>query len=304
MVNKKNAESFLDEEFLRRLENLKILSHRGLTALDKGEHVSWRSGPSLEFLDYRKYQLGDDFRYVDWNVYGRLDKLFIKLFRAEQNQNIHTLLDISRSMEFGRPLKETYAKKILAALSYIGLTQLDNIYVTAFSDKLNDSMIPVKSGLAYSKVLDFLVSIQVKGKTRFNASLTEYAETRNQRGIAIILSDLMDPNGFEAGLEALRHAGFDVSVIQVLDHQEIFPSDTGNRILKEIEANEKLNLTIDRSILTLYFKKFQNFLNRIQVFCLNNGIDYYLCDTSVPFEDRLLEYITSSKFFSRYGSER
>jgi uncharacterized protein (DUF58 family) len=266
--------------------------------------VSWRSGPSLEFLDYRKYQLGDDFRYVDWNVYGRLDKLFIKLFKAEENQDIHTLLDISRSMAFGSPPKETYAKKILATLSYIGLTQMDNIHITTFSDGLDDSMVPVKTGLAYSKILDFLVSIQVKGKTRFNASLVQYAETHSPRGIAIILSDLMDPDGFETGLEALRHAGFDISVIQVLDHQEIVPSDTGNRVLKEIEASEKLNLTIDRSILTLYHKKFQDFLSRIQVFCLDNHMDYYLWDTSVLFEDRLLEYITSSQFFRRYGSER
>lgn len=297
-----DSDTFLDEAFLRRLENLKILSHRGITGMDRGEHASWRSGPSLEFLDYRKYHIGDDFRYIDWNVFGRLDKLFIKLFRAEENQAIHILMDTSRSMGFGEPTKDIYAKKITAALSYIGLTHLDNVRVTAFSHKLGDSMMPVKSGLAYSRILDYLHAIRPKGKTHINVSLSKYAETHEGAGIAIVLSDLMDPNGFEEGLEALSRAKWEISIIHVLDHQEIFPSDTGHIILKEIEKGDKVNLTVDRSILALYHKKFQDFIDRIKAFCLDNAIDYYLCDTSIPFEDLLLDYIASGRLFQRYGS--
>ncbi len=302
MAGTTNTESFIDEDFLRRLENLRILANRGIKGLGKGEHISWRSGPSLEFLDYRKYQIGDDFRYVDWNVYGRLDKLFIKLFRAEENQNIHILIDSSRSMEFGKPLKDTYAKKIAAAISFIGLTHMDNLYVTAFRNQLDDSMAPVKSRLAYSRVLNYLHALQPRGKTDVNACLVKYAGTHSGPAISIILSDLMDQKGFEEGLEALQHARFDIAVIQILDREEILPINTGSHILKEIEVGEKMNITIDRSTLTLYHRKMQDFLEYIKKYCLDKGIDYYLCNTSIPFEDLLLDYLTSGRLFRRYGS--
>jgi len=294
--------TFLDEAFLRRLENLKILSHRGITGLDRGEHTSWRSGPSLEFLDYRKYHIGDDFRYIDWNVFGRLDKLFIKLFRSEENQGIHILLDTSRSMGLGKPAKDLYSKKITAALSYIGLTHMDHVRVTGFSNKLGDVMIPVKSRQAYSRILDYLHTIRPKGKTNINISLSKYAETCERTGIAIIISDLMDPNGFEKGLEILHRARWEISVIQVLDHQEIFPSDTGNIILKEIEKGDTINLTIDQTVLAVYQQKFQEYIDSVKSFCLDNGIDYYLCDTSIPFEDLLLDYIAAGRLFQRLGT--
>lgn len=297
-----NAESFIDEEFLRRLENLKILANRGIKGLGKGEHPSWRSGPSLEFLDYRKYQIGDDFRYVDWNVYGRLDKLFIKLFRAEENQVIHIIIDTSRSMRFGKPLKDTYAKKVAAAVSYIGLTHMDNVYLTAFRNRLDDPMTPVKSRLAYSRVLNYLHDLQPSGKTDLNTCLMQYAGAHSGPAISIILSDLMDQKGFEEGFEALHHARFDIAVIQILDQKEIFPPNTGNLILKEIEVGEKMNLTIDRSTLALYHEKMQDFLGHIKGYCLDKGIDYYLCNTSIPFEDLLLDYLTSGRLFRRYRS--
>jgi uncharacterized protein (DUF58 family) len=153
MADNENMESFLDEEFLRKLEKLKILAQRGRKGPTKGEHISWRSGASLEFLDYRKYQVGDDFRYIDWNVYGRLDKLFLKLFRAEEDLNVHILIDTSRSMGTGNPLKDIYAKKIAAALSYIGLANLDRVGITSFSDSLGETQLPEKGRSVYFNLL-------------------------------------------------------------------------------------------------------------------------------------------------------
>lgn len=297
-----NTDPIIDEDFLRRLENLKILARSRITGQEKGEHLSWRSGPSLEFLDYRRYQFGDDFRYVDWNVFGRLDKLFIKLFRAEETQVIHILMDMSRSMGYGKPSKDICTKKITAALSYIGLTHLDNVRITAFRDRLDDSLAPLKSGLAFSRILDYLLSVQPGGKTDLNTCLSKYADRRTPSGIAVILSDLMDPNGFEKGLDALRRAQSDVSLIQILDHREIFPTDTGNLILQEVETGNKLNIGIDRSILDLYHEKFREFLDRVHNFCSVNEIDYYLWDTGNPFEELLLEYISSGRIFQRYES--
>ena len=128
-----NPPSFIDDEFLKKLEKLKLVIRKMTRIPRRGEYRSWQSGEGLEFLDYRKYQPGDELRYVDWSVYGRLDKLFIKLFHAEKGQTAHILLDISRSMAGGTPSKDMTAKKIAAALSYICLSNLDKTGVMAFN---------------------------------------------------------------------------------------------------------------------------------------------------------------------------
>ena len=291
------AESFLDEDFLRKLERVKILAQKGIKGPIKGEHSSWRSGASLEFLDYRKYQVGDDFRYVDWNVYGRLDKLFLKLFRAEEELSIHILLDMSLSMGSGNPPKEIYAKKITAALAYIGLANLDRVGVTSFTDSLGESRPPRGGRQVYKSILNYLLSIQPKGKTDFNSCLTEYASTCKRPGIAIILSDLLDPKGFEKGLEAFQHRKFDITLLQVLNHEELFPSLRGYIVLNEVETHETKKTTLDGALLTLYREKMRGFLEKIKDFCIESGTDYYLSDTSIPFEDFLLEYLTKGMLF-------
>jgi uncharacterized protein (DUF58 family) len=291
------AESFLDEDFLRKLERVKILAQKGIKGPTKGEHNSWRSGASLEFLDYRKYQVGDDFRYVDWNVYGRLDKLFLKLFRAEEELSIHILLDMSLSMASGNPPKEIYAKKITAALAYIGLANLDRVGVTSFTDSLGESQSPRKGRQVYKSILHYLLSIQPKGKTDLNSCLTEYASTCKRPGIAIILSDLLDQKGFEKGLEALQYRKFDITLLQVLDHEELFPSLRGYIVLNEVETHETKKITLDAALLTLYREKMRGFLENIKGFCIESGVDYYLSDTSIPFEDFLLEYLTKGMVF-------
>lgn len=297
MAVETDVESFLDEDFLRRLEKLKILAQQGIKGPSKGEHRSWRSGASLEFLDYRKYQVGDDFRYIDWNVYGRLDKLFVKLFRSEEELNIHILLDMSRSMRAGNPSKEIYAKKVAAALSYIGLANLDRVGVTAFSHTLGDSKPPERGKKVYLSILKYLLSLKPEGKTDLNSCLSEYALTCKRPGIAIILSDLLDPNGVEKGLEALRYRKFDITVVHMLDSEELFPGYNGYLTLRELETGETKKITLNEELLTLYRQKVGSFLNNIKELCYKNGIDYYLSDTGIPFEDFLLDYLTTGTLF-------
>ena len=297
MVVDNEVESFLDDDFLRKLEKLKILIQKGKKGPVRGEHVSWRSGTSLEFLEYRKYQPGDDFRYVDWNVYGRLDKLFIKLFRSEEDLTLHFLVDMSQSMGSGNPSKEIYAKKIAAALSYIGLANLDRVGVTSFTDSLGETRSPERGRQAYLSVLKYLLSLKPEGKTDLNSCLTEYASVSKRPGIAIILSDLLDPKGFEKGLEALSYGKFDIALIQILDREELFPSLSGYLMLKEVETGEIKKITLDGALLELYRKKIRVFLENVKDLCRNSGIDYYLSDTSIPFEGFLLDYLTKATLF-------
>jgi len=292
-----DIDSFLDEDFLRKLEKLKILAQKGIKGPIKGEHDSWRSGASLEFLDYRKYQAGDDFRYIDWNVYGRLDRLFIKLFRAEEDLTIHVLVDTSQSMGWGNPPKDIFAKKLAAALCYLGLASLDRVGITSFADSLGESKLPERGKRVYLSMLKYLLSLKPGGKTDLNSCLTEFASACKRPGIAIILSDLLDPKGFEKGLEALSYRRFDITLIQILDREEIFPAFNGYLTLKEVETGEVKRITLDRALLELYREGMRDFLENIKDFCRKSGIDYYLSNTGVPFEDLLLEYLAKGTLF-------
>ena len=158
-------ESFIDDEFLKNLEKLKVVTRKNTRSPRRGEYRAWQSGTGLEFLDYRKYQPGDDLRYVDWSVYGRLDKLFIKLFHAEKGQTAHILLDISRSMDSGNPSKDLTAKKIAAALSFICLSNLDKTGLMAFNSTTAEIRVPARGKKQFPEVLKFLLSLKPSGRT-------------------------------------------------------------------------------------------------------------------------------------------
>ena len=292
-----NLESFIDDAFLKKLETLKVISSKSSRSPHRGEHRSWQSGEGLEFLDYRKYHQGDDLRYVDWSVYGRLDKLFIKLFHAEKGQTAHILLDTSLSMGTGIPSKDITAKKLTAAISYICLSNLDKTGLMAFSDKIVEVKSPARGKKQFPEVLKFLLSHKPADQTDLNGCLTEYASICKNPGIAIIISDLFDPNGYQDGLKVLAYRNFDINVIQVLEHEELFWSKTGNLLLQDAETGEKKVTLVDRHMLELYQKKINAYVFNIESYCGHYGINYFLCDTRIPFEDLLTNYLSKGALF-------
>ena len=290
-------ESFIDDEFLKNLEKLKVVTRKNTRSPRRGEYRAWQSGTGLEFLDYRKYQPGDDLRYVDWSVYGRLDKLFIKLFHAEKGQTAHILLDISRSMDSGNPSKDLTAKKIAAALSYICLSNLDKTGLVAFNSTTAEIKAPARGKKQFPEVLKFLLSLKPSGRTNLNGSLTEYAAVCKNSGIALVISDLFDPQGYEEGLKALAYRNFDINLIQVLNHEELFWSKTGSLLLTDCETGEKKAIFVDTHLLEIYRQKITAFIAGIKRYCGHRGIDYFLCDTSIPFENLLTDYLSRGALF-------
>jgi len=288
---------FIDDEFLKQLEKLKIVTRKSTRNPRRGEYRSWQSGEGFEFLDFRKYQLGDDLRYVDWSVYGRLDKLFIKLFHAEKGQTAHILLDMSRSMGSGKPSKDITAKKIAAALSYICLSNLDKTGLMAFNNHIIKSKPPARGKKQYLEVLKFFQSLKPAEPTDINNSLKEYAAICKNPGIAIVISDFFDPRGYEDGLKALAYRDFDINLIQVMDHEELYWSKTGNLLLNECETGEKKVTFVDQELLTLYRKKINGFIAGIKSYCSHYGMNYFLCDTHIPFEKLLTDYLVEGALF-------
>ena len=292
-----NPPSFIDDEFLKKLEKLKLVIRKMTRIPRRGEYRSWQSGEGLEFLDYRKYQPGDDLRYVDWSVYGRLDKLFIKLFHAEKGQTAHILLDMSRSMGSGTPSKDITAKKIGAALSYICLSNLDKTGLMAFNNQIVKIKTPARGKKQYLEVLKFFESLKPSDQTNLNGSLKDYAAICKNPGIAIIISDFFDPRGYEDGLKALAYRDFDINLIQVMDHEELYWSKTGNLQLNDCETGEKKVTFIDKNLLALYRKKISVFMAGIKGYCNHYGMNYFLCDTRIPFENLLTDYLSKGALF-------
>ncbi len=290
-------ESFLDDGFLKNLEKLKLVTRKGVKGPERGEHRSWHSGEGLEFLDYRNYQPGDDLRYVDWSVYGRLDKLFIKLFHAEENQTIHLLLDMSRSMHSGSPDKALNAKRLAAAIGYISLASQDKVHLMSFGDGIKDVSPMVKGKRRYARILNYLLPLEPDGITDLNTSLAEYAASCRRPGIAVVISDMLDPKGYEEGLKALAYRNFDVNVVQVLDREELSWTQTGTFILQDVETGELKRTSVDMATVERFRQRVQTFLTGIREFCNSFGIHYYLYDTQVPFEEFLIDYITKATVF-------
>ena len=280
-----------DPSFLRKLEYLKLVAGRLHRGERRGEHETYRKGTSLEFTDYRSYQEGDDFRYIDWNIYNRLDRLMVKLFAAEEDLTLHILLDDSRSMAFGQPSKIDCACRMGAALGYIGLANLDRVGVTTFAEELGDSLPPHRSRKHIFSLFNYLSNIECEGATNINRTLVNFSLRSKRPGLAVVLSDLLDENGFEEGLKALLYRNYDVVLIQILDEEEIEPGMKGAFRLIDSESGIRRKVTVDSTILKLYRDRLGRFFQKIEEFCLSRGIEYMRTSNQVPVEDLVLKYL-------------
>lgn len=282
----------IEPELIKMLEKLSIATKRLFPGAMKGKRRSIKRGSSVEFADYRDYQLGDDFRFIDWNIYARLDKLFLKTFVEEENIYIHLLLDVSSSMNFGNPSKLEYAKKISVALGYIGLVDLDMVVLTAFSETLN-GLRPMRGKDQIFKIIDFLNNSLMPNEKRrslIDECLKKYAIQTPYRGIAIVISDfLVMQNVYENGLKALLDKGFDVKIIQVLSDDEIDPNLSGELKLQDAETDETKEVTITDRLLERYKKRLDAFCLNLKSFCTKNNIAYIRVSTGYPFEDFMLK---------------
>ncbi len=288
------ARQLFDAEFLHKLEFLQLIARRIFAGRVKGERRSPRHGTSIEFADYREYESGDDFRYVDWNIYSRLDKLFVKLFTEEEDLSIHILIDSSNSMSFGSPPKMDYAARVAAALGYIGLSDLDRVGVASFSSKLARPLPPTRGKNQVFNLFNYLENIECGGETNFSQCVQEYILRTRGAGVMILISDLMDSNGYERGLDFLRYRKFDIFLLQIVCDEELDPRVRGEVKFIDAETRERIELTVSEPTLNYYKGTVEKFFSGIEDYCLKRQIDYIRTSTSIPFEELVLKYL-------RYG---
>jgi uncharacterized protein (DUF58 family) len=287
--------TFFDAEFLKRLERLHLIAKRLDWTGAGGEHAASRKGYSLEFSDYRRYQRGDDLRYVDWNIYRRLDRLVLKVFTAEEELNIYLLIDTSASMAFtpsaheGRPAKIDHAKRIAAALGYIGLKNLDRVGGGTFSSTLQT---PLKLGRGRAQILrlfGFLHGLSCAGSTDLKAAIHRFTTLFPQPGLAVIVSDLFDPAGWRAAVEKLARQKHQVLVIHVLDDEEIEPRFMGDVALIDAEGKRERRLFVDAELARRFQEELALYFRDIESACSSLGLDYLRTTTRIPFDEFILK---------------
>jgi uncharacterized protein (DUF58 family) len=285
-----------DEQFLKKLEYLHVVSRKAFTGKLRAERRMKKVGSGIEFADHRRYSIGDDFRYIDWNVYGRIDRLLLRLFEEEEDLHIYILLDASKSMRIGSPLKLHYAMQVTAALTYIGLGNLDRVGIVPFSDKLHEPLPPARGKRRIFSVLEFLRGVEVGGLTQLGSCMDQFVHRYKRRGLAVVISDFYDPRGFEEGINELRYNKFEPFVLQVFDPKEASPSLHGDLTLVDCETGETKEITISRSLLEAYKQEHEKYMNELSQYCTARAIPYFRTTTQVPFDELILKIFRQGGF--------
>ncbi len=285
------SQALSDPQFLARLEQLELVSRKIFLGRLKGERRSKRKGQSVEFADYRNYVIGDDLRFLDWNLYARLDRLFIRLFMEEEDLHFYVLLDNSLSMNFGQPTKLYFAKQIAAALGFIGLVNMDRVVIEAFNDRLTQSMPPLRGRRSLWRLMDFLTKIEPAGPSDLQRALRTFSIKCSGKGIVVLLSDLMDKGGYEDALRYLVARQLDIYVIQILSQEEIEPEVVGDLKLVDIEDEDVAEITVSSPLLKRYKQNLAAYRAGIHEFCTRRGISYLFTSNQVPFDRLVLTYL-------------
>lgn len=284
-------EDLLSPEFMSKLEQLELLSRKIFIGRTKGERRSKRRGESVEFADYRNYVVGDDLRFLDWNIYARLERLLLKLFTEEEDLNVTVLLDVSKSMDWGNPSKGMYVKRVAAALAYIGLVNYDRVSLYAYSSTLSHEMRGARGRRYTSQVISFLKNITLDGTSDFTSVGKRFAIRHRGKGVVIVLSDFMDKGGYEGGLRYLLSTNADLYVIHVLSPEEIEPSLAGDLKLVDIEDEDMAEVTVSKLLLDRYKANLQSYCMSLKDYCTRRGITYLFTNTRVSFDLLVMSYL-------------
>ncbi len=285
------TQQLLSNEFIAKLEQLELVSRKIFVGRMKGERKSKRRGQSVEFADYRNYVVGDDLRFLDWNIYGRLDKLFIKLFLEEEDLHFYVLIDNSVSMDFGDPTKLHYAKQIAAALGFIGLINHDRVMVETFNDNLDQKIGPVRGRTQYWRVMDFLLKLEPHGGTHSGESAKSFAVQNTGKGIVVMLSDFMDKDGYEDALRYLVARNMDIYAIQILSKEEVDPELAGDLRLVDSEDEDVADITVSAPLLKRYKQNLESFCGGLKEWCARRSISYIFTTNDRPFDQLVLNYL-------------
>ncbi len=285
------AAPLLSPELLARLERMELVSRKIFRGRMKGERRSPRKGQSVEFADFRNYVPGDDLRFVDWNTYARLEKLFLKMFLEEEDLHFYALVDVSASMDFGDPTKLRYATQLAAALGFVGLIRGDRVRIETL-DQQSRGPAPVFRGRrSLWRMLDHLEQIEPGPTVTLTKGVREFCLRNSGKGVVVLISDLMDKTGYEPALRYLLAQDMDVYVIHVLSAEELDPELQGDLRLVDCEDGDEAEITVSGPLLKRYKQTVATFVDQAREFCTRRGMVYLMARNEVSVEDLMTGYL-------------
>lgn len=289
-------EPLVDRHFLERLERLTLQWQKSFNGLVGGHNLSRFAGPGQEFLDHRSFHQGDDLRAVNWRAYMRFEKLFLKMFQVEPRVPVRLLLDASASMTAGAGsgdlTKFDYARKLAAALVYIGLVRLDSILLQPFSARLEDPFLASGGRHRFQPAENYLRALRSEGKTNYFDTARQYLTTYPQRGLTIILSDFLDDSDCFHPLQYLADFGHELLLIQLWGEEDREPAGKGELELIDAETGTRAKIALDDKARYAYTQAFDGHAEQIKRLALRNGGRYAGLSTHMPIEDAMFGPLT------------
>jgi hypothetical protein len=281
----------LSPEFTAKLETLALVSRKLAAGRLHGERRTRKRGESLEFADHRAYAQGDDLRRLDWNLYGRLEKLFLKLFLAEEDLSFYLLLDGSRSMAFGTPSKFDYARRAAAALAYVGLVNMDRVTVAVHAGGEEHVLTELRGRTQAWRLFRFLEDLRPDGQMDLREALRRFLLRRRRPGILVILSDFLSPDGFEEPLKSCLAHRMETCALHLLAREELEPQIVGDVKLVDVETGDAVDVTASARLFEAYEKSLRGWCASLRDFCAKRGMIYALSATDAPVEGLVLDWL-------------
>ena len=285
-----------DDEFQKKLETLAVVSRRVFAGRMRAERRSKKKGSGVEFADHRDYAPGDDFRFVDWNVYQRFGKLLVRLYEEEEDLGIYFIVDCSASMAFDGGKKFDQARRLTAALAYVGLANLDRVAIIGVSDEVVSQMQPARGKARIFKVFQYLRSLEPGGTTNLADAVTKVVAQHKRRGLAVLVSDLYDPAGFERGINVLRYNKFEPYVLHVVDPADAKPRLRGDVHVYDYETGDEREVTVTDAVLAKLETAYRDYTAEVERFCAKNQVPYFAAGVDVPFDELVLKVFRRGGF--------
>lgn len=289
-------EELFDDEFQRKLDYLAMVSRRMFSGAMRAERRSKKTGSGVEFADHRDYAPGDDFRYLDWHAYQRFERLLIRLYEEEEDLSIYFIIDNSASMAFGGGAKLHHAKRLCAALAYVGLANLDRVTIVTATNELSARMPATRGKARIFRVFRFLSEVTAAGPTDLGDAMKAFAAQHKRRGLAVLLSDLYDPAGFERGINVLRYAKFEPFVLHLVDPADGKPSLRGDVRIYDCETGDERDVTVTAKTLERYGAAYEAYLGEVSRYCTSRQVSYFRADVNVPFDELILRVFRRGGF--------
>jgi uncharacterized protein (DUF58 family) len=285
-----------EDDFLRKLEYLNVVSRKSFAGQNRADRLARKRGRGLEFADHRQYSAGDDFRHIDWKAYKRLNRLLLRLFDEEQDLPIYLFIDSSLSMR--EPAKFDQARRVAAALCYIGLAHLDRVTILPFGGGLGNETVPGRGKGRIFRVFELLERMQADGVTDLRESFKQFAGRTRQRGLAVVISDFLDPKGFDNGLKVLASMGHDVFVVHVASEADRNPGALGEARFVDVETGELRDVEVTPVLAEAYAAAWAAHAHEVEHFCGRYNLGYIRADAEAPFDDIILKTFRKGRFLA------